>query len=710
MFDAATLPPTVVDDKTSTASDAFPNARGPKASGPQTPTTPVGLSSQNATGSYNADDFARARSPDAVVAREHPTPVLPRSDSAPEIPPPDGAAAPADDNRPPTGWAESSDGKSLESALDAAFSDASAETGTIDRFAPGQAVLDQYRVVRQLGQGGMGAVYLARDDVSGQEVAIKVLPAELAKDKDIRERFNQEARALAALDHPNIVPLLTFATRGDDRYLVMKFVTGQNVDDLLDAKKKLDVETATQIFRAIVTALGYAHAQGVIHRDVKPGNVLLSDEGRIYLVDFGIAKQEEGARITQTGILMGTPQYMSPEQISGQVIDGRSDLYAAGLLFFEMLAGVAPFTGEKTFAILRAHVESAPPDVRNFRDDELPDVVVACIEALLEKDPSKRPQSAEDVLALLDGQTEVRVSQPRPSQGRHNVDEDTSTPITAAIEQPFFNTARVDALAPPRKEPMAAVILVAVVVAVLAGGYVLWGALTAETPAPQTTQTNAVDAGQAPVADAAHARIVAKGNKELAEGDARSAISLAETVLSEDHDDIGAQELLVSAYIAAKNAKQAKAALVNLQVLATGSPDFDAKIEEKKEAIEALQQKAKDRAAARRKARNALPDGLDGKAARKVLASKKNAARLQACWERIILARNPNAKGIVLSADVEVANSGNVKAVKIKRSGVANARFTACIKKALKDVDFPKFRGPPLIVGYRATFENERRR
>lgn len=703
MFDAATVPPTELDAKTSTAS----------ASGPETPTTPVGLSPNLPTGSYNADDFARAQSPAPVVAREHPTPVLPRSDSADRIPPPDGAAAPAEDNRPPSGWAESTDGKSLESALDAAFSDGAADAGhagvPVDRFAPGQAVLDQYRVVRQLGQGGMGAVYLARDDVSGQEVAIKVLPAELAKDKDIRERFSQEARALAALDHPNIVPLLTFATRGDDRYLVMKFVPGQSVDDLLIAQKKLDVETATRIFRAVVTALGYAHAQGVIHRDVKPGNVLLSDEGRIYLVDFGIAKQEEGARITQTGILMGTPQYMSPEQISGQVIDGRSDLYAAGLLFFEMLAGVAPFTGEKTFAILRAHVESPPPDIRNFRDDSLPDVVVACIEALLEKDPSKRPQSAEAVLALLDGQTEVKVSAPRAGQNRPVVDEDTSTPITAAIEQPFFNTARVDALAPPRKEPMAAVVLVAVVIAVLAGGYVLWGALTAPDAPPPTVQ-KAVDAGAAPVADAAHARIVAKGQKELEDGDVRSAISLAETVLSEDHDDIAAQELLVSAYIAAKNAKQAKAALVNLQVLATSQPDFDAKIDEKKAAIDALNEKARDRAAARQRARNALPDGLDGKAARKVLASKKNAARLQACWERIILARNPKAKGIVVTADVEVANSGSVKAVTIKRSGVANARFTGCIKKALKEVDFPKFRGPPLIVGYRATFENERRR
>jgi serine/threonine-protein kinase len=278
------------------------------------------------------------------------------------------------------------------------------------RFAPGQRVLGVYAIERQVGRGGMGAVYVARDDVSGQRVAVKVLPGSVARERSARERFIQEARALAALDHPGIVPLITFAQEGDDRFLVMKFVDGRALDGRLRAERVLPTAEALRILREVCLALAYAHGKGVVHRDIKPANILLDAQGRVVIVDFGIARAGEGApKLTQTGMLMGTPQYMSPEQIAGLGVDGRSDLYACGLTLFEMLAGQPPFASERTFEVLRAHVEQPVPDVRAVRRlavpeaEELDDAVVALVGALLKKDPADRPADGAAVVAILDG-------------------------------------------------------------------------------------------------------------------------------------------------------------------------------------------------------------------------------------------------------------------------------------------------------------------
>ncbi|MDP2339801.1 MAG: protein kinase [Deltaproteobacteria bacterium] len=282
-------------------------------------------------------------------------------------------------------------------------------------FVAGDIILSIYVIEKQLGRGGMGTVYLGRDDVSGQRVAIKVLPGALAKERDIRDRFIQEARALAALDHPGIVPLITFAQEGDDRFLVMKYVGGRTLDAQITEQRVLACDEARRVVRELVTALGYAHDHGVVHRDIKPANVVVGEDGRVVLVDFGIARKLEGAafvgkgRLTQTGMLMGTPQYMSPEQIEGKPVDGRADLYACGLLLFEMLTGGPPFDGDKTFDVLKAHVEKPVPDVRDLRrcnadvDPMIPDDLVALVHALLQKDPKDRPQTGKAVLDILDG-------------------------------------------------------------------------------------------------------------------------------------------------------------------------------------------------------------------------------------------------------------------------------------------------------------------
>ncbi len=349
-------------------------------------------------------------------------------------------------------------------------------------FGPGDLVLRQYRIVKKLGTGGMGTVFLGRDDVSGQQVAIKALPAALARDKAIRDRFTQEARALAALDHPNIVPLVTFAADGDDRFLVMKYVEGKNLDDVLGEVGHMSHDKAQYVFEKLVSALGYAHARGVIHRDIKPANVVLSPEGHVTLVDFGIAKQEEGVKLTQTGMLMGTPQYMSPEQISGQGVDGRSDLYAAGLILFEMLTGQPPFTGEKTFAVLRAHVEAQVPDPVQLRGEDIPKPLLGVIDALLQKDPNKRPQTAEDALLLLDKEPAVAPV----FGGMVNLDNSgpTNTPITTSLLDD-----EISAAFGRRRTGLWAALALGVLITGGAGAYTFWPEKPPELPEKPVSST-----------------------------------------------------------------------------------------------------------------------------------------------------------------------------------------------------------------------------
>ena len=291
-----------------------------------------------------------------------------------------------------------------------------------DRFCPGTVVLQHYTIERQLGRGGMGAVYLAVDDVSGQRVAVKVLPSWLARDSDLRDRFVLEARALAALDHPGIVSLITFASEGNDRFLVMKYVAGEVLENRVRAAGVLDPDDAARILRAMCDALASAHDKGVVHRDIKPTNVLIDHAGKVVIVDFGIARNNDGQkRLTETGMLMGTPQYMSPEQIGGRTVDGRADLYACGLVFFEMLTGRPPFDGAQTFDVLRAQVDAAVPDLNAARRACVADAVAVprrlvdlCL-LLLEKNPDDRPASGHDVVAMLDGASAVPARSPTVS-------------------------------------------------------------------------------------------------------------------------------------------------------------------------------------------------------------------------------------------------------------------------------------------------------
>jgi serine/threonine-protein kinase len=264
-----------------------------------------------------------------------------------------------------------------------------------------------YEIESELGRGGMGIVYCARDRRLKRTVAIKLLPPELAFRSDIRSRFLREAETAAQLSHPNIVPIYSVDEMENLVFFVMAFVDGKNLALQLHEKGRLGIGETRRVMREVADALAFAHARGVVHRDVKPDNVLLEKEsGRAMVTDFGIARavsDSNDSRLTATGMAIGTPAYMSPEQAAGERdIDGRSDLYALGIVAYQMLTGAPPFNAASTPAMLVKHLTERPQPVRSRRND-VPADLERIIMVLLEKDPANRLPSAQALVAALDG-------------------------------------------------------------------------------------------------------------------------------------------------------------------------------------------------------------------------------------------------------------------------------------------------------------------
>ena len=260
------------------------------------------------------------------------------------------------------------------------------------RAALERALGTQYDIQRLLGRGGMGAVYLAREKALERAVAIKVLPPETATDADTRERFRREARVAAKLTHPNIVPLHTFGDVEGMLYFVMGYVKGESLAERMRREGKLPEEDVRRILAEVADALHYAHKQGVVHRDIKPDNILIDDEsGRPMLTDFGVAKaRASGATLTEAGAVVGTPYYMSPEQASGaRDIDGRSDLYSLGVMGYAMLSGRLPFEGESFQDVIVQHVTKEPTPLAALVPEAPADLVDA-VTRCLAKTPAKR--------------------------------------------------------------------------------------------------------------------------------------------------------------------------------------------------------------------------------------------------------------------------------------------------------------------------------
>jgi len=258
-----------------------------------------------------------------------------------------------------------------------------------------RAVAGRYSLDRELGRGGMGVVFLARDVALDRPVAIKLLPPDLAADPPIRERFLREARTAAGLSHPNIVPIHSVEERGDLVFFVMAFVDGETLGSRVRRDGPLPAAEVMRVTQEVAWALAHAHQRGVIHRDVKPDNVLLEYEsGRALVTDFGIARGAGGADTPPSGSVRGTPQYMSPEQAAGAAVDARSDLYSLGVTAFFAATGRLPFEAASVAGYLTQHATAAAPPVSSL-SPRLPLPFSAAIDRCLAKDPADRPPSAE---------------------------------------------------------------------------------------------------------------------------------------------------------------------------------------------------------------------------------------------------------------------------------------------------------------------------
>ena len=258
---------------------------------------------------------------------------------------------------------------------------------------------DRYLIRYELGRGAMGIVYCAQDQILGRNVALKKLPADLREDADLIRRFKQEARALAHLSHPHIVQVYDFVQDCDQAWIAMELVEGTDLADHLENKGVIPINETVRLATQMADGLAYAHARGVIHRDFKPANVILSDEGAAKITDFGLAKTAQSSVHTQVGSMLGTPAYMSPEQIQGKAVDAHSDIYAAGVTFYQMISGRLPFTGDFE-SIIAQKLTQSPVPLSDLNGD-VPKQLKNMVLQMLAKEPHRRPKGMDRVAEIL---------------------------------------------------------------------------------------------------------------------------------------------------------------------------------------------------------------------------------------------------------------------------------------------------------------------
>jgi eukaryotic-like serine/threonine-protein kinase len=349
----------------------------------------------------------------------------------------------------------------------------------------GRVLADRYTVGELLGRGGMAEVYLATDRVLDRPVAFKILGGWLANDATFVERFRREALAAARISHPNLVAVFDAGSEGDLHYIVMEYVAGETLADALRIGGRVQPDRATRIATDVADALGVAHAARMIHRDVKPANVMLTPEGRTKLMDLGIARSLDGESITRASSIIGTAGYVSPEQARGDPVDHRSDIYSLGCVLYEMLTGRQPFEAADPLAVAYKHVHEAvtPPSAV---EPSVPPVLEAVTMRAMEKDPAARFQSVADMASALDDRTVpvVPVAATTPL-----VPVDATTPLPAVAPT---DTLPRRADRPPRGRRLMLLLLGLAALALLGGlAFALFGGDPPPSAGDQTRSPSA---------------------------------------------------------------------------------------------------------------------------------------------------------------------------------------------------------------------------
>ncbi|MFN8160374.1 MAG: protein kinase [Solirubrobacterales bacterium] len=280
----------------------------------------------------------------------------------------------------------------------------------------GTVLSGRYRLEARLGSGGMSTVYLARDETLDRQVAVKLMHREMSEQADQLQRFHREARAVAKISHPNVVTVIDAGEDQGRPYIVFEYVEGETLKQRISRAGALDIQEAIAYAIEIARGLTVAHARQMVHRDIKPQNVLIDSEGRAKLTDFGISRQLEQDGLTATGRVLGTTDYVAPEQAMGQGVDPRSDIYSLGVVLYEMLTGDVPFTADSQVGVAMKHVNEELPDVQGRRP-EVSAAVALVVERATFKDPARRYQSIEEMIADLETALEVEAARAGSTTG-----------------------------------------------------------------------------------------------------------------------------------------------------------------------------------------------------------------------------------------------------------------------------------------------------
>jgi serine/threonine protein kinase len=369
----------------------------------------------------------------------------------------------------------------------------------MDHLQSGQ-MLGPYRIIDQIGKGGMATVYKAYQASVDRYVAIKVLPSQLAESKEFAARFQQEARIIAKLEHPHILPVFDYGESDGTAYFVMRYLEAGTLKDRMEAGRPLPLNEIDRIFTQLTNALSYAHSQGVVHRDLKPANALIDSHGNIFLTDFGIAKLLESAspRLTQTDAIMGTPAYISPEQAQSQPVDRRSDIYSLGIILYEMVTGQVPFVADTPLAVLFKHISDPLLPPSRVRPG-IPPAIEQVILKALAKEPRDRFASVDEFRSAWKQALEAQeaVAREAPTEIMPG-----TIPPGQAQSRPVRSTTTVAKAARPAGWIIGCV--AGLCLLLTAGGGVLFAAnrlrpafLNPATNTPPPTQTQAVVAATA---------------------------------------------------------------------------------------------------------------------------------------------------------------------------------------------------------------------